>query len=92
MAEWYPLLMWEDLSNVLKPHYRFESCLDYKVYKTPMRIGKHPTVTSDRQCLKIRGKEKTNVCLCVEPGLNLLDFPGFLWAYILTWKTWKLKN
>jgi muconolactone delta-isomerase len=24
-----------------------------------MRIGKHPTVTSDRQCLKIRGKEKT---------------------------------
>ena len=40
-------------------HHRFESCPDYKVYKTPIRIGKHPTVTSDRQCLKIRGKEKT---------------------------------
>jgi hypothetical protein len=29
VAEWYPLLMWEDPSNVLKPHYRFESCPDY---------------------------------------------------------------
>jgi hypothetical protein len=26
VAEWYPLLMWEDPCKVLKPHYRFESC------------------------------------------------------------------
>ena len=36
-----------------------------------MRIGKHPTVTSDRQCLKIRGKEKTKNSQVEEFGTSL---------------------
>lgn len=41
VTKWYSLLMWEDPFNVLKPHYRFESCPDYSFGTTKHKSYVH---------------------------------------------------